>query len=167
MISDVRHLGVRSQESGPNTAALEQKVKSLEKSLADAQSNEGRMRELLKTAEAASAQAEALRREEAEMKQTYEQLKDDSARLRRSAQQLLEINRLKSEFIVNSGHELESSLQSILGLAELIEKGTYGPLTDEQGKAIRSLQTWTRRMRNEVTGLIDYGTARAKRSELE
>lgn len=165
LISDVRHLGVRSQESGANTAALEQKIKSLEKSLNDAQSNEGRMRELLERAEAASTQAEALRREEAEMKQTYEQLKDDSARLRRSAQQLLEINRLKSEFIVNSGHELESSLHSILGLAELIEKGTYGSLTDEQVKAIRSLHTWARRMKNEVAGLIDYGTARAKRGE--
>jgi len=128
VISDVRHLGVRPQEPSANVTALEQKVKSLEKSLTDAQSNESKLRELLERAEAASAQAEALRREEVDLKNTYEQLKEDSARLRRSAQQLLEINRLKSEFIVNSGRELDSSLQSILGLAELIEKGTYGSL---------------------------------------
>lgn len=165
LISDVRHLGIRQQESAANVAMLEQKIKTLEKSLGDAQSSEIKMRELLERAEVASAQAEALRREEAELKQTYEQLKEDSARLRRSAQQLLEINRLKSEFIVNSGRELESSLHSILGLSELIEKGTYGPLTEAQVKAIRSLKTWAKRMSGEVAGLIEYGTSRAKRDE--
>ncbi len=90
-------------------------------------------------------------------------LMEDEARVRRSAQQLLEINRLKSEFIVNAGRELESSLQSVLGISELLEQGTYGKLSSDQTEAVRNIYTWARRMKNDIDWLIEYGSARSRR----
>ncbi|HKY06281.1 MAG TPA: GAF domain-containing protein, partial [Blastocatellia bacterium] len=92
-----------------------------------------------------------------------ERLKQDEDRLRRSAQQLLEINRLKSEFIVNAGHELESSVQSVMGFAELLEQGSYGPLTAEQAEAVKGIYAWSRRMKSDIDWLIEYGSTRSRR----
>jgi signal transduction histidine kinase len=78
---------------------------------------------------------------------------------------LLEINRLKSEFIVNAGHEIEASLQSVLGLAELLERGSYGNLTPEQREAVHGLYGWARRIKGDVNSLIEYGSARSRRLE--
>ena len=86
-------------------------------------------------------------------------------RVEASAQQLLEINRLKSEFIVNAGHEIDGSLQSVLGLAELLERGNYGPLTAEQHDAVRGLYAAARRIKTDVDWLIEYGGARSRRLE--
>jgi GAF domain-containing protein len=113
----------------------------------------------------ARATAEAARRAELQVREECERLREDQERLRRSSQQLLEINRLKSEFIVNAGHELEASLQTVLGFAEQIQQGTYGPLTAEQHQAMRGLHGWAKRMQNDIEWLIEYGSTRSRRLE--
>jgi signal transduction histidine kinase len=78
---------------------------------------------------------------------------------------LLEINRLKSEFIVNAGHEMEASLQSVLGLAELLQGGSYGNLTAEQREAVHGIYGWARRIKSDVDWLVEYGSTRSRRLE--
>ncbi|HKV38353.1 MAG TPA: hypothetical protein VJX67_04005, partial [Blastocatellia bacterium] len=89
--------------------------------------------------------------------------RDDEARARRAAQQLLEINRLKSDFIVNAGRELDASLQSVLGFAELLGQGSYGKLTPEQQEAVKNIYAWGRRMKSDIDWLVEYGSTRARR----
>lgn len=113
----------------------------------------------------ARATAETARRAELQVREECDRLREDQERLRRSSQQLLEINRLKSEFIVNAGHELEASLQTVLGFAEQIQQGTYGPLTAEQHQAMRGLHGWAKRMQNDIEWLIEYGSTRSRRLE--
>jgi GAF domain-containing protein len=113
----------------------------------------------------ARATAEAARRSESQMREDRDRVREDQERLRRSAQQLLEINRLKSEFIVNAGHELEASLQTVLGFAEQIQQGAYGIVTAEQQQAMRSLYGWAKRMQNDIEWLIEYGSTRSRRLE--
>lgn len=108
---------------------------------------------------------ESARRSESQMREERDRVREDQERLRRSAQQLLEINRLKSEFIVNAGHELEASLQTVLGFAEQLQQGTYGILTAEQQQAIRNLFGWAKRMQNDIEWLIEYGSTRSRRLE--
>jgi signal transduction histidine kinase len=78
---------------------------------------------------------------------------------------LLETNRLKSDFIVSAGHEIEASLQPVLGITELLGQGQYGPLTPEQQEAIRNIYAWARRIKSDVDWLIEYGSARSRRLE--
>ncbi|HKG23167.1 MAG TPA: GAF domain-containing protein [Blastocatellia bacterium] len=113
--------------------------------------------------ELAKAQAAISASPEAEMKRELERISEDGKRLQRSANQLLEINRLKSEFIVNAGHELESSLQSVLGFAEQLEQGLYGQMTPEQREAVKGIYAWSRRMKADIDWLIEYGSTRSRR----
>jgi GAF domain-containing protein len=118
-------------------------------------------------AEAAEARAtaEAARRAETQMREERDRVREDQDRLRRSSQQLLDINRLKSEFIVNAGHELEASLQTVLGFAEQLQQGGYGLLTAEQQQAVRNLHNWAKRMQSDIEMLIEYGSTRSRRLE--
>jgi signal transduction histidine kinase len=64
---------------------------------------------------------------------------------------------------VNAGHELESSLQSVLGFAEQLEQGVYGRLTAEQAEAVKGIYAWSRRMKADIDWLIEYGSTRSRR----
>jgi len=72
---------------------------------------------------------------------------------------------LKSEFIVNAGHEIEASLQSVLGLSELLDRGAFGDLTREQKETVQSVYSWAQRIKSDVDWLIEYGSTRSRRLE--
>jgi GAF domain-containing protein len=148
---------------------LEQKLGDMERAVNEMRAADQQARGLLAKTSAAEAKARAeadvIRRAETEARQERDRLRDEVGRVEASAQQLLEINRLKSEFIVNAGHEIDGSLQSVLGLAELLERGNYGPLTAEQHDAVRGLYAAARRIKTDVDWLIEYGGARSRRLE--
>jgi len=151
------------------SAELQQKSAELEGMLAEVRSAEARARARAERAETALADHMASARSGAsdtvELQKQLETAQEDSARARKSAQQLLEINRLKSDFIVNAGRELEASLQAVLGFAELLGRGSYGQLSDEQLEAVRGVYTSARRMKSDVDWLVEYGSARSRRLE--
>ncbi|HJQ25838.1 MAG TPA: GAF domain-containing protein [Blastocatellia bacterium] len=148
---------------------LEQKLSEMERAVGEMRAADQQARGALAKVSAAEAKARAeadvIRRAEAEARQERDRLRDEVARVEASAQQLLEINRLKGEFIVNAGHEIDGSLQSVLGLAELLERGNYGPLSPEQHEAVRGLYAAARRIKTDVDWLIEYGGARSRRLE--
>ncbi|HKA19476.1 MAG TPA: GAF domain-containing protein [Blastocatellia bacterium] len=148
---------------------LEQKLTRMEHALTQTRSLEEQARGLLAKASELEAksriESEALRRNEAEVRQNLERLQQEHKQAQDSSRQLLEINRLKSEFIVNAGREIESSLQSVLGLAELLERGSYGSLTTEQREAVHGVYSWARRIKSDVDWLVEYGSTRARRLE--
>jgi GAF domain-containing protein len=148
---------------------LEQKLERMEHALTHTRSLEEQARGLLAKASELEAKSrhetEALRRNEAEVRQNLERLQQEHKQAQDSSRQLLEINRLKSEFIVNAGREIDSSLQSVLGLAELLEQGSYGNLTKEQREAVHGVYSWARRIKSDVDWLVEYGSARSKRLE--
>jgi signal transduction histidine kinase len=100
-----------------------------------------------------------------EAKKERDQIRDDEARTRRSAQQLLDINRLKSEFIVKSGRELESALTSLLASAEMLERGEYGGLNEDQSEAIKGICAWARHMKGDVAWMVEYSATRSPRPD--
>jgi GAF domain-containing protein len=113
----------------------------------------------------ASAEAEAARNSEARALSDCDNLREEVSRAQAAGAQLLETNRLKSDFIVSAGHEIEASLQPVLGITELLGQGQYGPLTPEQQEAIRNIYAWARRIKSDVDWLIEYGSARSRRLE--
>jgi GAF domain-containing protein len=148
---------------------LELKLAALERASGEARNSETQARAMLAKASAAEAKAraetEVVRRSETELRHERDRLHDNYSRVEASAQQLLEINRLKSEFIVNAGREIEAALQPVLGLAELLERGSYGPLNAEQREAVRGLYSSAKRIKSDVEWLIEYGSARSRRLE--
>lgn len=158
-----------NSEASSRIEEIEQKLASIERALTLSRGTEEEVRGMLEKASALEAKARAevdvSRRVETEVRQQLEHVQEEHKQAQGSAQQLLEINRLKSEFIVNAGHEIEASLQSVLGLAELLERGSYGDLTPEQREAVRGIYGWARRIRNDVDWLIEYGSARSRRLE--
>jgi PAS domain S-box-containing protein len=162
IVRDARQMKA-AQEAAPVIAALEKKKTELEHALAQSRDEQAKLRDRLGKAEKTYEEARASAGGDAGLKEAYERLSADAARLRNSSQHLLEINRLKSEFIVNAGRELESSLQSLMGFVALLEQGSYGPLTSEQIEAVSSMQAWAKRMKIDVDALIDYGSTRARR----
>ena len=146
---------------------LQERIDQVEREVASARSSENQARTMLAHASGleaqARAEAEAARRAEAEARHEVERLAADFVRTRNSSQQLLEINRLKSEFIVNAGREIDASLQSVLGLAEMLAQGSYGALGPEQLEAVRGIYNWGRRVKSDVDWLIEYGSARSRR----
>jgi GAF domain-containing protein len=169
VISEPANLGGISAEASSRIAEMETQMAALERALGEARNADTQSRTLLAKAQAAEARAraetEVIRRSESDWKQEREQLREDAERVQRSAQQLLEINRLKSEFIVNAGREIEASLQSVLGFAELLDQGSYGQLTPEQREAVRGIYAWSRRIKTDVEWLIEYGSTRSRRLE--
>jgi GAF domain-containing protein len=172
-LREVKAAREEAQRAGGQTTGrireLEQKLADMERALNDVRAADQQSRALLAKASAAEAkaraEAEVIRHAENDARQERDRLKQEVARVESSAQQLLDINRLKSEFIVNAGHEIEGSLHSVLGLAELLERGNYGPLTPEQHEAVRGIYASARRIKNDVDWLIEYGGARSRRLE--
>jgi GAF domain-containing protein len=167
---------LESVESGirERAAELQNRVSAMEQQLIDARTAESAARteaslgreeteRLRSQAVTARNDAEAAGRMSSQLEEDVTRLKEDEERSRKSAQQLLEVNRLKSEFIVNVGHELESSLQSVVGFADMLAGGSYGPLTAEQMEAIHGLRGWAGQLRNDVDLLIEYGSRRSRR----
>lgn len=150
-------------------AELEQKIQSLERVLGHSRSLEEQARGMLAKTSAleakSRAEADAARKAEDETRKKFQSVDEDRKRMQNSAQQLLEINRLKSEFIVNAGREIEGSLQSVLGVAELMARGSYGALSPEQLEALNGLYASARRIKNDVDWLIEYGSTRSRRLE--
>jgi GAF domain-containing protein len=148
---------------------LEQKLASIEHVLTQSRSGEDQARGMLAKTSLLEAkardEADVARRLETEARQKLEHLQGEHKQALESSQQLLEINRLKSEFIVNAGHEMEASLQSVLGLAELLERGSYGNLTPEQREAVNGIYGWARRIKSDIDWLVEYGSARSRRLE--
>jgi GAF domain-containing protein len=148
---------------------LERRLEDLDNQLAGSRSGEKKALEMYTKASAleasARAEADAARRREAEARSELESVLQERNQAQGSAQQLLEINRLKSEFIVNAGHEIEASLQSALGLSELLDRGAFGELTQQQKETVQAIYGWARRMKNDVDWLIEYGSTRSRRLE--
>ncbi|MCL4302350.1 MAG: hypothetical protein KJ077_42065 [Anaerolineae bacterium] len=64
--------------------------------------------------------------------------------------QALEASRLKTELLAKVSHELRTPLGVILGYAEMLHMGTYGPLADKQRQPTQEIIDST----NYLTGLI-------------
>jgi GAF domain-containing protein len=159
----------QARETAEGAEELRRRIGNLEREVSSALSAENQARTMLAHASGleakARAEADTARRGEAEARQESERLAADCVRAQTASQQLLEINRLKSEFIVSAGREMDASLQSVLGLAEMLEQGAYGPLDPEQLEAVRGIYNWGRRVKSDVDWLIEYGSARTRRLE--
>ena len=73
------------------------------------------------------------------------------AKLAATGRELLEMSRLKTQFLRNMSHELRTPLNSIIGYTQLIMNATYGDLNDTQADRLEKVI----RNGNNLLGLIN------------
>ncbi|MGL5195714.1 MAG: sensor histidine kinase, partial [Chroococcales cyanobacterium] len=68
---------------------------------------------------------------------------------------LMQLNRLKDEFLACISHELKTPLTAVLGLSSLLKERTLGPLTDRQARYAQMIYTSGRHLMNVVNDILD------------
>jgi signal transduction histidine kinase len=70
--------------------------------------------------------------------------------------------RVKSEFLATMSHELRTPLSAVMGLAETLQLGVYGPLAERQRKPLKSIQTSGQHLLDLITDMLDFAQAETK-----
>jgi signal transduction histidine kinase len=90
-----------------------------------------------------------------------ERVRERTAELARALEKLTELNRLKADFVANISHELRTPMTHMIGYLDLLEDGTFGPLTGQQREALGTLRHATDRLHRLIEDLIQVSeTAR-------
>jgi len=79
---------------------------------------------------------------------------------------LLELDRLKSEFLATMSHELRTPLNSIIGFSAILKQGMAGELNAEQGKQLAMIHGSARHLLGLINDLLDVSRIEAGRVEL-
>ncbi len=99
-----------------------------------------------------------------EREAAQEQLRE---KLRRTNEHLERLGRMKDEFLANMSHELRTPLHAVLGQAEAMSEGIFGPLTEEQRDSLRTIEESGRHLLSLINDVLDISKGNAGRLELE
>lgn len=69
--------------------------------------------------------------------------------------QLQEMSRARNRFFSFISHELKTPLNGVLGFAQLLRRGTYGPLNPEQAKALARMASSGGEMAHLINNILD------------
>lgn len=78
---------------------------------------------------------------------------------------LLQIDKLKDDFLANTSHELKSPLNAIISITDSIIKGVEGPVNPSQAQNLSIVAVSGRRLSNLVNDLLDY--SKMKNGDIE
>lgn len=88
------------------------------------------------------------------------------AEIQETAEQLKEVDRLKSQFLANMSHELRTPLNSIIGFSRVILKGIDGPLTDLQRTDLQAVHDSGQHLLGLINDILDISKIQAGKMEL-
>jgi signal transduction histidine kinase/CheY-like chemotaxis protein len=93
-------------------------------------------------------------------------LKASQDNLRQVNLNLLEANRLKSEFLSVMSHELRTPLNAIIGFSEVLKDQSNGNLTDRQEKFLTNIETSGRHLLQLINDILDLAAVGSDDKEL-
>ncbi|MEO7330535.1 MAG: HAMP domain-containing sensor histidine kinase [Minicystis sp.] len=79
---------------------------------------------------------------------------------------LIEAGREKSQFMANITHELRTPIHGISGLCDLVESGIYGPVSDKQRQAQRTIKQSARSLLQLIDDLLELARSDAGKQKL-
>jgi PAS domain S-box-containing protein len=113
----------------------------------------------------------ALRKERALLAQRVDartaELSARTAELQQANADLVHASRLKDEFLANMSHELRTPLTAILGLAEALQIGSYGPVPDKQSQMLQVIRQSGQHLLALITDILDLSKIEAGKAELQ
>ncbi len=95
-----------------------------------------------------------------------EKVRERTAALEAANLELTEANRHKSAFLANMSHELRTPLNSIIGFSEVLEDGTFGPLTERQRFYVQNILSSGEHLLSLITDILDLSKIEAGKMEL-
>jgi signal transduction histidine kinase len=69
-------------------------------------------------------------------------------------EQMMEASRLKSQLLANLGHDLRSPLGAIIGYAEMLKDGSFGPMSENQVKASSEILDGANQLLSFINNLV-------------
>jgi len=108
----------------------------------------------------------ALAQAEAEREQLLVDLQEHSRQLEEAAEQLKEMDRLKSQFIASMSHELHTPLNAIIGFSGVLLKGIDGPITDAQRQDLETILKSGKHLLALIRDVLDVSQIWAGKMEL-
>lgn len=97
----------------------------------------------------------------------FEEIRDKTVALERLNAELIQANRAKSEFMAAMSHELRTPLNVIIGNADLLRVGFFGPLTQEQVQAQEKVLKYAEMLLHMINNVLTLSRAEANRLSLE
>ncbi len=104
---------------------------------------------------------ERVDRENKQLSEQYERLELAQTELARAYERLMDLNRLKSEFISTISHEFRTPLHAILGYTSLLRDRDHGPLTDRQSTSLECISRRGRQLLQMVNDVLDLSRLQA------
>jgi signal transduction histidine kinase len=95
------------------------------------------------------------------------QLRDGERELAQRNAELVEAGRAKSQFMANITHELRTPIYGIVGLADVVDAGVYGPVTDRQHKAMGDVQHSAQSLLHLIDSLLLLARSEAAKLEVD
>jgi PAS domain S-box-containing protein len=95
------------------------------------------------------------------------ELEKEIEKKERQIRELRKISELKSSFIYNISHDLKTPLTSIKGFAQLLYKGEFGELNDEQKQYLQTILSETDRFMELLTRILEVARIEAKKIKLQ
>ncbi len=83
-----------------------------------------------------------------------------------TAEQLREVDRLKTQFLANMSHELRTPLNSIIGFSRVMLKGIDGPLTSLQEADLASIYNSGQHLLGLINSILDMSKIEAGKMDL-
>ncbi len=78
----------------------------------------------------------------------------DVTEQKRAEKQIMEASRLKSQLLANLGHDLRSPLGAIIGYAEMLKDGSFGPMSKNQVKASSEILDGANQLLSFINNLV-------------
>ena len=78
----------------------------------------------------------------------------DITQQKRAQKQILEASHLKSQLLANLGHDLRSPLGAIIGYAEMLKDGSFGPMSENQVKASSEILDGANQLLSFINNLV-------------
>jgi signal transduction histidine kinase len=79
---------------------------------------------------------------------------NDITEQKQAQKQMMEASRLKSQLLANLGHDLRSPLGAIIGYAEMLKDGSFGPMSENQIKASSEILDGANQLLSFINNLV-------------
>lgn len=90
-----------------------------------------------------------------------------TAELRRANNELERAGRAKDSFLASMSHELRTPLNAVLGLTEALNEEVYGPLNEDQRRALTTIDSSGKHLLALISDVLDLAKIHAGRLDLD
>lgn len=95
------------------------------------------------------------------------QLRQNNVVLQKANEKLLELDRLKSEFLASTSHELRTPLTSIIGYSQCVLAELDGPIPEKQKENIRKIISSGKDLLSLINRILDFSKIKSGRLKLD